>query len=171
MTVLISAGCMNSEIKVNEKTQLIDPLHIQPYYTADITDSCLYNKRRFFDGSTELELEIEVDTPDEYLYVLHTVSLEKNETDAISTYGFESLGTNMFDDGLVRVPMDSLFTFGDRSSLELLLNELHQPVGNLFHCRVGKKVSYFLIVGLYFDDKESWEEFMMPHLMQLSIPS
>jgi hypothetical protein len=136
-----------------------------------LADSCTYNKRRFFDGSTEYELEIEVETPEEYLYVLHTVSLERKEADAISTYGFESLGTNMFDEGIIRVPMDSLFTFGDRSSLELLLNEMHQPVGNLFHCRFGKKVSYFLIVGLYFDDKDSWEDFITPHLMQLARPS
>jgi hypothetical protein len=165
----LCAGCIEAEIKPEEKSHLVDATDLEPYYGFILADSGKYNKTRFFDGSVELEYELEYEDENNYIYLLNTVSLEKSHSDAVTTYGFENLGTKMFDDGIIMRSMDSLFTYGTRSSLDLLLNEEDQvPIGNLFHCQVGKKVSYLLIAGIYFDNGEDWEEFISPHLLELS---
>ena len=124
------------------------------------------SKVRYFDGSYDIEYEY--DPPDGAVYISSTLTVERKLTDAFATYlplwtataaGF-SLG------GEATVEIDErkdFFEWGDQSRFAVLLTD-GDPFGNLFIARDGTRVVFFLLAGVYFDDRDLWSEFIGPTL-------
>lgn len=73
------------------------------------------------------------------------------------------LSVAAFGSGVTRSARDDLFSWGDQSQFELLLDD-GTPYGNILLVRRGGRVLMVLLVGLYFDDAESAGEFFEPLL-------
>lgn len=126
-------------------------------------------KHRYFDDSHEVYYEYE-DPGDEGLYLICTVTVERNESDANTTYLAESAGTEFgaaFAEGQVEfVDRNDLFRWGDKSRFSLIKWD-NMPGGNFFVARKGTRVFAVLFAGVYFDDAGAVRELLMPVLSNL----
>jgi hypothetical protein len=64
------------------------------------------------------------------------------------------------------VERNDIFSFGDKSRFALLV-ENGEPLGNLFAMCSDKNAFLLMIGGVYFDERESWEELVGPVLWAL----
>ena len=128
-------------------------------------------KKRFLDGSHEVEYEYEhpEDDPDHALYVLCTATIEKKGSDARITYAaaVHTMSLGLGFGGLTVEARDDLFSWGDDSKCALLRGEGGAPVGNLFSCRDGTRVFQCTFIGVYFDEVGGLAELLQPILTSL----
>ena len=122
-------------------------------------------RRRLIDGSAEVNYEYESESPP--LYVSTSISLEKDNRDAITTYTSQSVGgsvgLSIAGDGLKMEERQDLLAFGDQSKSQLLTMN-GKPVGNFFITRKGPRVLMVIFSGVYFDDPEALRSVMEPKL-------
>lgn len=124
-------------------------------------------KHRYMDDSHEVAYEYE-DPGDEGIYLICTVTVENNVSDAGTTFLAESkgteLGTAISDVDIV--DRDDVFRWGDKSRFALIKAD-NLPVGNFFVARKGTRVFSVVFGGVYFDDGDSVSELLMPVLSKL----
>jgi hypothetical protein len=124
---------------------------------------------RYLDGSRELSYEYESpDGAEDPLYVLSSVNLERNVSDAHFVYMGANLGLKLGmalegEEGLQEVARPGLFQWGDESRAVVLMRD-DKPVGNVFAGRKGKRVFHILLVGVYFDEHGQVEAALGPVL-------
>lgn len=127
-------------------------------------------KRRYIDGSHEIEYEYGAESDDAPIYLYCCVSIENSEEDARSVYGadtvFTHIGMRLGSDQVTHEKRDDIFRYGDQSSFAVI-KAGGEPVGNLFSSRIGTKVFSVTIVGVIFDDGEIFGEVIGPHLEAL----
>lgn len=126
-------------------------------------------KYRYLDDSHEVVYEYE-DPHEEGIFLTCTVTVEKNLSDANTTYLAESAGTELgasFAGADVKfVDRDDIFRWGDKSRFTIIEAE-NMPGGNFFIARQGNRVISVCFAGVYFDDPGSVRELLMPVLSKL----
>lgn len=120
-------------------------------------------KKRYFDGSYELEYTYE---PGQAFFIYSMLSIETDNAGAIMTYKATSAGFNLGYSGseVEVVEDDTFYGYGDESRFARLMHEGDQ-VGNLFMTRIGRRVYTFICVGAYFDERETWAGLIEPRLV------
>ncbi|MEO1049663.1 MAG: hypothetical protein AAFX87_03535 [Bacteroidota bacterium] len=165
--LVLATSCTEEPMTESEKSILVTAKDFEDYgfRFANADSIGIFTKTTFFDGSIELDYEFEyLDDDENAMYLSHTISLEKNAADATATYAGESIGTSVgLLTGVEFEELDHVFSYGDKSSFNLLRSEGY-PIGNFFHYRKGSYVYTLWISGVYFDDRSSWETFIMPKI-------
>ena len=121
------------------------------------------DKKRYFDGSSEIEYTFE---PGGAFYLYSMLSIEADSTSAVMTYKASSVGFNIGYSGedLELVEDNDFYRYGDVSRFARFMHR-GEEVGNLFMTRIDKRVYAFLCVGTYFDDPTLWAELIEPRLI------
>lgn len=128
-------------------------------------------KKRFLDGSYEIDYEYEHPEADEegYVWAACTVTVDSTETDARITYGAGGIGSRfgLTASGLEVRDRDDLFSWPPESRCALLTLEDGTIVGNYFTCLVGTKTFEWVVSGMFFDDEEALDALLRPVLRRL----
>lgn len=170
-TCVLLGACAEGEIRQSDRPLLVtlDELEDYGFELSHLADRQVFRRNRYVDGSTDIEYEFE--TPDgasEVLYVSATAGFERTVLDAIQTYRLEKggigLGTKLGGGRIVE--KKGFYKWGDESYFADILGE-KGPAGNIFGARLGKKTYWFMIAGLYFEERSDWEEFIGPKLRYL----
>ena len=116
-------------------------------------------KTRYIDGSYDIDYEFDLPDDADAPYLNCTVTVEKNSTDAMLSYGSiwggGKIGMAMFSDIEIEVvERNDLFKWGDRSRFAILKSE-GEPFGNMLITRKGRHIFFLLLSGIYFDDREA----------------
>ena len=116
-------------------------------------------KTRYIDGSYDIDYEYDIPDDADAPYLNCTVTVEKNSTDALLSYGSiwggGKIGMAMFSDVEIEVvERNDLFKWGDRSRFAILKSE-GAPFGNMLITRKGRRIFFLLLSGIYFDDREA----------------
>ena len=121
------------------------------------------HKKRYFDGSHEIEYTFE---PGTSFYLYSLLSIESDTTSAVMTYKATSVGFNVGygGDDLDLIEDDAFYSYGDASRFARLTHK-GEEVGNLFMTRIDKRVYAFICVGTYFEDAALWAELIEPRLI------
>lgn len=125
-----------------------------------------FRKTRYIDGSMDVGYEFQ--TPEgapKPVYLSVTVTFERTVRDARASYlverGAAVVGGKI--GGIETETLTDFFDYGDDSYFGLLKGE-KGPVGNVFGTRVGRKVYFTYLAGVYFDDPQDWAEWVTPKL-------
>jgi hypothetical protein len=156
-----------------ERSLVLDIAHLaewMPEYTPDPAAEKVI-KRRYIDDSYEIEYVYDVPDRDDAPYLSYTLSFERNEADASTTYLSYWGGTRIafYAFGEVEVEVNEnneLFRWGDESRFALLSSE-GTGFGNVFLAKKGRTVVYMLVSGIYFDEAENASGFLSPYLERL----
>jgi hypothetical protein len=165
-------ACMKQDIQENEKEYLITASSFSEYSFAfsNVDSTEVFVKEKYYDGGTIYSYDFDaVDENEQTLFISNTVTIEPKSSDALITYKAEGLGVSIGIGDAETQKLDSLFSYGDESSFELLKNEGGDLVGNIFRFRKGKVCYNLFIVGVYFNTKSAWEDFIQPQLTTLDI--
>lgn len=94
------------------------------------------------------------------LYMTENIDYCLKSSDALITYNAYKLGNNigMATADVKLVSRDSLFAYGDQSTLMEIQNTKGEPVGNVLIVRIGKLVYYLTFSGLYINETSNWKE-------------
>ncbi len=130
-----------------------------------------FARTRYLDGSFDLEYTYDHPTDPDAPYFSYIVSFEPSEADARTVYHSYWLGlttalelTTEFE---TEVDEDSVhYTWGDQSHFALLLGD-GSPYGNAFASCDGTRAISVVISNFYFEDGESFAEFIEPSLVKL----
>jgi hypothetical protein len=165
-TLFLFSSCAKEENKVSteEMKLFITPKDFNDKYDYEYPLSREYEKVTKSKWLGDTEYTYEYSTPDSLenvLYLSLNVDFLGKSSDAIVSYNAYKLGGNIgistTDAELVE--MDSLFSYGDQSSLKQIRID-GKPLGNIFVVRIDKMVYHFVISGLYIDDPSIWKELM-----------
>jgi hypothetical protein len=126
---------------------------------------------RHFDGSRELTYEYESQDTEDALYLSSSVTLERRVSDARTVYLGSTLGFKLGmalegENALREVARPELFQWGDESRAVVLMKG-EEPVGNLFVARKGTKVFLVILVGVFFDERETVDAALGPVLQRI----
>ena len=125
-----------------------------------------YEKLKYIDGSYDLTYEYEHPDEDEGIYILCSVTVERNASDAIVSYtalhASSKLGIGLSDVSFEE--RDDLVSWGDKSNHMLVKLDDGGYVGNYFIARSGKRIIYLWFTGVYFDDGTQLRSLLMPVL-------
>jgi len=160
-------------LAAGERELIVDISHLQGWmegYTPSPAGETL-SKTRYIDDSFEIEYVYDLPEDDEAPYLSYTVTFEPNPSDASTTYvslwGGTKVAFYVFGEVQVEVQeKNELFRWGDESRFGLLLAE-GRPFGNVFVAKKAKRVVYLLVSGIYFDDSQSFSDFLTPYLERL----
>lgn len=163
----------NVALAAGERELVVDISHLRgwiPGYTPNPAGETL-SKTRYIDDSFEIEYVYDLPEDDEAPYLSYTVTFEPSESDASTTYvslwGGTKVAFYVFGEVQVEVQeKNEIFRWGDESRFGLLLAG-DRPFGNVFVAKKGKRVVYLLVSGIYFDDSESFSDFLTPYLDRL----
>ena len=121
-------------------------------------------KKKLFDGSIELFYEYD----DDNLWVTCTVSVETQVSDAKVAYSAAVAGNNLgvsFQGTLDNRSAE--FRWGDELRYAVVKSE-KGTLGHVLTVRKGKVVYDLVIVGIYFDNTETFRQFVTPKLNKIS---
>lgn len=160
-------------LAAGERDLVVDISHLQGWmkdYAPNPAGETL-SKTRYIDDSFEIEYVYDLPQDDEAPYLSYTVTFEPDESDASTTYvslwGGTKVGFYVFGDVQVEVQeKNEIFRWGDESRFGLLRTG-DRPFGNVFVAKKGKRVVYLLVSGIYFNDSESFSDFLTPYLEKL----
>lgn len=130
-----------------------------------------FEKINLFDGSQQIEYEFE--TPENEsasaLYLIETATLDANQSDAKMSRGVEdtAISIALKIGGVEKEEVKDFYSYGDSSSFYVLKKD-DRKVGSYFSTRHGKKTFSLFIVGIYFDDVETWRDLVEPRLKKFS---
>lgn len=145
------------------KVMTVDDLSPWMYEHTPLPSGETLTRREFLDGS--FELEYMYDDPELYIYCCVTV--EKNPGDAKTIYESiqigNSIGARMDDHNMREIPQDHVFKWGDESRFTQVTYD-GAPGGNHLIARKGNHVIEILFSGVYFDERESLNELLIPVL-------
>jgi hypothetical protein len=165
---LFAAGCSEQSVEQSDLPLLLRAGELKGY-GVNIHEHERYEsfrKTRYFDGSMDVDYEFQTpeDAP-EPLYLSVTVTFERTVRDAKASYlvqrGAAVVGGKI--GGIETETLQDFFDYGDDSYFGLLKGE-KGPVGNVFGTRVGRKVYFTFLAGVYFDDPQGWAEWVTPKL-------
>lgn len=169
--IILFSSCAKQTLTSSEKSLLVNPKSFEAYeiYFSNADSVGKYKKRNFLDGGKEFKFEFESskqDTND--LYIHNVISIEVNKLEAKIAYAAEKSALKIINKGGIKLEkIDDIFTYGDASQFYLLKAKDGTSIGNLFQYRKDKAVYYLVFLGVYFDDKADWEEFIMPKLQAI----
>ncbi|TDI38584.1 MAG: hypothetical protein E2P02_20410 [Acidobacteria bacterium] len=171
--VLFKASGETLEPTREERALLLDIWHLSAWmaeYTPDLAGERM-TKTRYFDDSYEIEYVYDLPDDEAAPYLTYSLTFESTEADARGTYtsiwGGTKIAFMMLGDTEVLVDERSeLFQWGDFSRFGVLTTD-GTPFGNVFLARRGSMVVYLLLAGVYFDERESVSELLMPYLEKL----
>ena len=174
--VLLLSACTTEPVAERDKELFLRASDFVEYGVElrDVARFESFKKTRYFDGSFDLEYTYEV--PEEAaaqqadpLYLMVTVTVEKNQRDAAISHGAEKvgLGLGLRIEGLKMEEKKEFFRYGDESAFYVLTKD-GNPVGNYFVTRAGTKLYSVLIAGVYFDDPQTWAGLVSPKLEKFS---
>lgn len=160
-------------LAASERDLVVDISHLKGWmegYTPNLAGETV-SKTRYIDDSFEIEYVYDLPEDEKAPYLSYTVTFEPNETDASTTYvslwGGTKVAFYVFGEVQVEVQeKNEIFRWGDQSRFGLLLAE-SRPFGNVFVAKKGKRVVYLLVSGIYFDDTDSFSQFLAPYLERL----
>jgi hypothetical protein len=168
--VLLGA-CAKGEIPESDRPLLVtlDELEDYGFKLSHLADRQVFSRSRYLDGSLEIEYEFETpdDAPD-VLYVSVTAGFERSVLDAIQSYRLQKGGIGVglkLGDTKIQEKKE-FYQWGDESFFADIMGK-NGPAGNVFGTRLGKKTYWFMVAGLYFEDRSQWEEFIAPKLRYL----
>ena len=152
-----------------DRAVLLDAEDLAEWSDFDVavgTESVKKTKDLF--GTHELAYEF---TSDEGVFVNTTVTYDKTESDARSTFSVTKMGLGVGmalekSEGMTREERNELFAWGD-DSVTYLLQMNGAPVGNVIVARKGKRTYFVIFAGVYFDDEGQLEELLSPQLTAL----
>lgn len=167
IALLFFSSC--SEPINEEEMDLLISVENYRDYGFNFQDRDNYYSKSSFQGITRLEYFIDIEgEEDDFLYLSNTISIEKNEEEAQKTYEIHKEDVEMWDIEARQITdLDSLFNYGDQSSFQLFHDEDGIPVGNILHCRKGRFTFQYVCTGVYFEDQQSWAEFILPELEKI----
>jgi hypothetical protein len=170
LLTLFLASCVTREMTGEDKRLLLSAEEVEEF-GFDFPDTGQlgkYTLEVYFDKAKDLEYEFETAAGDEdYLYIYNSISLETSSGDANLSYNAQKLGFKIgFDEGVSFIELDSLFQFGEKSSVRLVKNGQNK-IGNIFHFKKGKLAYVLIMYGLYFEEKEPIEMILLPKLTRI----
>lgn len=170
--LVFNASGQSEPLRSDERALLLDIDHLARWTNGYVPDvhAERVSKTRFFDGSYAIEYVYDVSDDDSAPYLTYTVTFERSEDDAEGTYlsfwGGTEVGFFVGDGDFDVRESNELFRWGDTSRFSVLTTE-GRPFGNVFVARRGRRVVYFLLSGVYFDDAESIDGLLSPYLEEL----
>ena len=171
--LVFNASGKSEPLSADERALLLDIEHLVQWmdgYQPNVQREAA-SKTRFLDDSYELQYSYDVSEDDESPYLTYSITFERNEIDARTTYASFWGGTRVgFLLGDVDFHVDErgeLFRWGDESKFGILKAD-GRPFGNVFLARSGTTVVYLLVAGLYFDESRSVEALLEPYLGRLN---
>ncbi len=127
-------------------------------------------KQRNLDRSFEIEYEYDAPDDEDVPYLMCSLSVEPTLQDARASYlamwGGVKLGIHFGADEVEIVERNNVFQWGDHSHFGTLEIE-NVPYGNVFVARKGKLIFVLLISGVYFEDRDTFSDFLAPVLSEL----
>ena len=136
-------------------------------FTPEMTQE-VWSKKRYIDGSIELDYEYDEPDNENAPYLSCTVNFDRKPSEAKITY-LASWNSMKIGLGLNDARVDErndLFSFGDPSMFGLLMSG-DEPFGNALAARIGSKSVLIVFSGVYFDDSEALAELLEPTLKSL----
>lgn len=143
-----------------EKRLVLDAAALEPYGAQPDAKCGTYRAKRHLDASLEIEYEHDCEGAD--LYVVSGAEIARSTRDARQSYplAIGAYRTGMlFGENIKLQPRADLLTIGDQHYAALVTKD-GKPIGNVFVVRQGRVVHSLLLIGLYFDDRETVEELM-----------
>ncbi len=128
----------------------------------------VWSKKRYIDGSIELDYEYDEPENENAPYLSCTVNFDSKPSEAKITYlaSWNSMKLGLgLNDARVEERND-LFSWGETSKFGLLMSE-GDPFGNALAAYKGSKSVLIVFSGVYFDDAEALNELLEPTLMSL----
>ncbi len=171
--LFLLASCRRAEVFDTDKEMFVRAKDFAEYgfsiQNAEKYES--FEKINLFDGSQQIEYEFE--TPENEsansLYLIETVTIDTNQSDAKMSKGVEDTGISigLKIGGIEKEEVKDFYKYGDSSNFYALKKD-GKKVGNYFSTRHGKNTFSLFIVGLYVDDVETWREIVEPRLKKFS---
>lgn len=125
------------------------------------------SKTIYLDGTYSIDFEY--DDPED-LFLSSSANVERKTGDALAVYGgalvaYEATYAALDDVELEHA--DEFFRWGDRST-HVFLTSAGETFGQFFLAQEGRVVFAVTISGVYFDQPEDFEEFLLPRLDQIA---
>ncbi len=132
-------------------------------------DLVLASKTIYTDGTYSIDYEYE---DPEGLFFQAGANVERKSADALAVYGgarvaYEAMYAALEED-ITLEDADEFFRWGDRST-HVYLTSAGETFGQLFLTQKGRIVFSVTISGVYFDEPEDFEEFILPCLEQIAV--
>jgi len=170
---LFNLTATNVALAAGERDLVVDISHLKGWmegYTPNLSGESL-QKTRYIDDSFEIEYVYDLPEDDKAPYLSYSVTFEPSASDANTTYvslwGGTKVAFYVFGELQVDVQeKNEIFRWGEESRFGLLLAD-GRPFGNVFVAKKEKRVVYLLVSGIYFDDTESFSDFLTPYLEKL----
>jgi hypothetical protein len=126
-----------------------------------------FKREREFDGS--IYINYQFDPPEGgSLSVTSRAELHPSNDDACSSFSAANLGIGIGALGRLKVrELDDVFKYGDKSRFAVIERK-GKPVGNLFNMCRSRTTLFVIFVGVYFEERSSWEKLMTPALEALA---
>lgn len=159
-------ACVEKKISKEEKQTLItasDVLDVYEFNIKNTRSKEVFSKLNIL-GAIEITYEFQSDEKEDYLYISHIITRETSLSDARQAYTVDDVLQDWFKEKDTEIiEKKDFFRYGDNNKF-CIVNYEGEPAGNYFTFRKGVYIYSLLIYGLYFDDHETWEDFIKPHL-------
>ena len=120
-------------------------------------------RERNSDGSLSIEYEFQTqDGAPPFVY--SSARIFSSPSEACLFYSADNLGVRL--SSLVPTDRNDLFQYGEKSRFALVESQ-GKPVGNVFAMCHSRTTLLVMIVGIYFDDTDSWRALIEPRLEAL----
>ena len=169
--IILFTACKGKQdhISAEESDILLTATDFNKMFDYDFPVSKTYETVSKSDILGDVEYSYEYAMPDSVqstLYISTNVDFEGKASDAILSFNAYKLGSKISDatNEAKLVAKDSLFSYGDESSLIEIQNKDGEPIGNILAVRMGKVVYYTVFSGLYIEDNATWKALMEPKL-------
>jgi len=158
-------------LSANDKAALLTIEDVALWMEDFAPDKSLesFSKKKYLDGSYEIDYEFEDSSDDAAPYVMCSIAVEQKTSDALISYKAMQAGLNIgfvAKGGVKQVERNDLFKWGDASNFCLLESE-GMPVGVVFSARKETRVFLITVSGIYFDDSSDIEELLGKKLRAL----
>ena len=166
LAVIVFIGLAREEpVTEADKDVLVTAAHFVEWVEDFEVDTSLETFKKIRNIDRSYELEYEYDAGD--FYVSCSVGVDRTLSDARVSYvaliAGVSIGASISDSEWRERP--ELMRWGDQSKCALFYIEgRDEPAGNLFACRKGKRTFLLILSGTWFDDAETFREFLEPVL-------
>lgn len=163
-------GISNREPTEAERAVVLTATDFAPHYGSQpqrLAEREVWNTKRNFDGTLEIEYEYDQDLApggDDVLAVLSSVELHPSESSARESFnmliGAYKIGFGI--SGVQAREQSGSMPGMDQTHYSLILNQNQFPVGNMVVVRAGQRVHGLVVIGVYFDDPAALGELLRP---------